>query len=239
MNYFSPEQQAFQQTIRDFFEREVNPHIDEWEKARTFPGAPGLQALRRARHARHHLRARPTAAPASTTGGPPPTPRRCRRPARATASRWRSWCRPTCARRRCTTSAARSSRSASCGPSIAGEMVGAIGVSEPSAGSDVFSIRTTARRDGDFYVVNGRKIFITNGTQADYITLLTKTDRRRRATTASRCWWCRPTRPASASPRSSRRSATTRPTPPSWCSRTCACRSPTASARRASASSIR
>jgi citronellyl-CoA dehydrogenase len=61
-------------------------------------------------------------------------------------------------------------------PSIRGEAVGAIGVSEPGAGSDVFSIRTTARSDGDFYVVYGRKIFITNGTQADYITLLVKTD---------------------------------------------------------------
>jgi citronellyl-CoA dehydrogenase len=60
-------------------------------------------------------------------------------------------------------------------PSISGEAVGAIGVSEPGAGSDVFSIQTTARRDGDFYVINGRKIFITNGTQADYITALVKT----------------------------------------------------------------
>jgi citronellyl-CoA dehydrogenase len=61
-------------------------------------------------------------------------------------------------------------------PSIAGEMVGAIGVTEPGAGSDVFSIRTQAVRDGDVYRINGRKIFITNGTQADYITLLTKSD---------------------------------------------------------------
>jgi citronellyl-CoA dehydrogenase len=60
-------------------------------------------------------------------------------------------------------------------PSIRGEAVGAIGVSEPGAGSDVFSIQTTARRDGDFYVINGRKTFITNGTQADYITTLVKT----------------------------------------------------------------
>ena len=37
MNYYTEEQQAFQQTIRDFFEREVNPHVDEWEKARIFP----------------------------------------------------------------------------------------------------------------------------------------------------------------------------------------------------------
>jgi citronellyl-CoA dehydrogenase len=37
MEYFTPEQKAFQQTIRDFFEAEVNPHIDDWERERIFP----------------------------------------------------------------------------------------------------------------------------------------------------------------------------------------------------------
>jgi citronellyl-CoA dehydrogenase len=60
-------------------------------------------------------------------------------------------------------------------PSIAGDFVAAIGVSEPGAGSDVASIRTTARSDGDDYVINGGKMWITNGTQADWICLLTNT----------------------------------------------------------------
>lgn len=58
---------------------------------------------------------------------------------------------------------------------IAGEMVGAIAITEPGAGSDVSAITTTATRDGDYYIINGSKIFITNGTQADFLTLLAKT----------------------------------------------------------------
>ncbi len=60
-------------------------------------------------------------------------------------------------------------------PALAGEAVFAIGVSEPDAGSDVAGIRTTARRVGDEYVINGTKTFITNGAQADYVTLLART----------------------------------------------------------------
>ena len=54
-------------------------------------------------------------------------------------------------------------------------MVAAIGVSEEGAGSDVASIRTRARRDGDDYVISGSKMWITNGTQADWICLLANT----------------------------------------------------------------
>ncbi len=61
-------------------------------------------------------------------------------------------------------------------PSIRGEKIGALGITEPEAGSDVAGIRTTAIRDGDDYVINGSKIFITNGARADYIVLVTKTD---------------------------------------------------------------
>jgi len=60
-------------------------------------------------------------------------------------------------------------------PSIAGDFVACIGVSEPGAGSDVASIKTTARSDGDDYVINGGKMWITNGTQADWICLLANT----------------------------------------------------------------
>ncbi|MCZ7657526.1 MAG: acyl-CoA dehydrogenase family protein [Xanthobacteraceae bacterium] len=60
-------------------------------------------------------------------------------------------------------------------PSIAGDYVACLGVSEPGAGSDVASIKTTARRDGDDYVINGGKLWTTSGTQADWMCLLANT----------------------------------------------------------------
>jgi citronellyl-CoA dehydrogenase len=60
-------------------------------------------------------------------------------------------------------------------PAIAGDMVACIGVSEPGAGSDVASIKTSARSDGGDYIINGGKMWITNGTQADWICLLANT----------------------------------------------------------------
>ncbi len=60
-------------------------------------------------------------------------------------------------------------------PTIAGDLVGCIGVSEGHAGSDVSKIKTTARRDGDDYVINGSKMWITNGVQGDWICLLCNT----------------------------------------------------------------
>jgi citronellyl-CoA dehydrogenase len=60
-------------------------------------------------------------------------------------------------------------------PAMKGEAIAALGVSEPNAGSDVANIRTSARSDGDDYVINGQKTFITNGTRADFITLAVRT----------------------------------------------------------------
>lgn len=61
-------------------------------------------------------------------------------------------------------------------PAIAGDKIAALGVSEPNAGSDVFSTRTNAVKDGDDLIINGSKTFITNGTRADFITLLARTN---------------------------------------------------------------
>jgi citronellyl-CoA dehydrogenase len=60
-------------------------------------------------------------------------------------------------------------------PAIAGDMVVSIAVSEASAGSDVAGIKTTAVKDGDDYVINGSKMWITNGTQSDWACLLANT----------------------------------------------------------------
>jgi hypothetical protein len=61
-------------------------------------------------------------------------------------------------------------------PSIKGEMVGSIAISEPGAGSDVAAMRTTARKEGDHYIINGNKTFITNGYYGNFVTLACKTD---------------------------------------------------------------
>lgn len=60
-------------------------------------------------------------------------------------------------------------------PSIAGDVVGCVGVSEPDCGSDVAGVRTTALRRGDDLVINGGKMWITNGVQADWMCLLANT----------------------------------------------------------------
>src|SRR3989441_1795227 len=60
-------------------------------------------------------------------------------------------------------------------PALAGEKIAALGISEPDAGSDVANLKTTARRVGDEYVINGAKMWITNGTRADFITLAVRT----------------------------------------------------------------
>ena len=59
---------------------------------------------------------------------------------------------------------------------VSGEIIGALGITEPSAGSDVRGIRTTLRREGDEYVINGQKTYISNGQLCDIIVLVTKSD---------------------------------------------------------------
>ena len=61
-------------------------------------------------------------------------------------------------------------------PSVSGKMVGAIAISEPGAGSDVANLATTAVKEGDFYIINGSKTFITNGHFGDFVVVAFKTD---------------------------------------------------------------
>lgn len=62
------------------------------------------------------------------------------------------------------------------GGMVAGEIIGGLAVTEPDAGSDVAAIRTTARRDGDEYVIDGSKMFITNGAEGDVVVVAARTD---------------------------------------------------------------
>ncbi|MDY0046100.1 MAG: acyl-CoA dehydrogenase family protein [Thauera propionica] len=60
---------------------------------------------------------------------------------------------------------------------VSGEAIGALGMTEPHAGSDLKNVRTRAVRDGDDYVINGQKVFISNGQMCDVLVLATKTDK--------------------------------------------------------------
>ncbi|ALV39881.1 acyl-CoA dehydrogenase [Pseudarthrobacter sulfonivorans] len=60
-------------------------------------------------------------------------------------------------------------------PTLEGEMIGALGLTEPGGGSDVAALRTKAVRDGDHYVINGSKTFITSGVRADFVTVAART----------------------------------------------------------------
>ncbi len=60
-------------------------------------------------------------------------------------------------------------------PAIKGDMVAGIAVTEPDAGSDVAALKSFAKKEGDYYILNGSKTYITNGTQADFLTLLART----------------------------------------------------------------
>jgi acyl-CoA dehydrogenase len=60
-------------------------------------------------------------------------------------------------------------------PTLDGELIGALAITEPDGGSDVASLRTTARRDGDHFVVNGAKTYITSGCRADFVTTAVRT----------------------------------------------------------------
>jgi long-chain-acyl-CoA dehydrogenase len=61
-------------------------------------------------------------------------------------------------------------------PMVSGEVISSIAMTEPSTGSDLQAIRTTAIRDGDEYVINGQKTFITNGQHSDFVIVVCKTD---------------------------------------------------------------
>jgi citronellyl-CoA dehydrogenase len=171
--YFHEEHEQFRQTIRRFVENEINPHVEAWEEARIFPahdlfkkagnlgllgityeeeyGGMGLdywyQVVLLEEIGRAHCGGVPMAIAVQTDMA---TPALAEYGTPAQKAQYLA-------------------------PAIAGDAVFSIAVSEPDAGSDVAAIRTRAVRDGDDYIINGAKMWITNGAQADYITLLART----------------------------------------------------------------
>ena len=171
--YFTEEHEMFRKTVRDFVEKELAPHADEWNEAEEFPrevfnrmGELGFLGIRYPEEyggsglgyfysvvfaeelAQCGLAGLVMAILVQTDMGTGPL----------------------------NIIGSDEIKREFLAPAIRGEKIVALGITEPGAGSDVAGIRATAVRDGDEYVINGTKMFITNGTRADFITLAAKTD---------------------------------------------------------------
>jgi citronellyl-CoA dehydrogenase len=170
---FTEEHQQFRQTVRSFCERELAPHVEEWERDELFPNWVFKRAGELGILGAHYP---------EDVGG-------------AGGDYWFSVAKSEELPRSLMAGVSmgllvqadmatpvindigtKEQKEEFLTPAIKGDKIAALGVSEPNAGSDVAGIQTTAKKDGDDYVINGAKTFITNGTRADFVTLLAKTD---------------------------------------------------------------
>lgn len=170
---FSSEHQMFRQSIRRFVEQELNPYVDEWEEAGAWPGHEVLRKM-------GALGFLGLTYPEAYGGQGLDfwyTVVFCEELARTSCAGvpmgitvHTDMCTPALAQYGSDDLKRRFLE-----PSLRGEMVGCIAVSEPDAGSDVAAIRTRARTEGDEWVITGRKLYITNGAQADWACVLART----------------------------------------------------------------
>ncbi|CAN5773636.1 citronellyl-CoA dehydrogenase [soil metagenome] len=170
---FTDEHRALAKTVKDFMEKEINPHVDEWERSGAFPahevfkkaaklgllginkpeqwGGMGLdysyQMVATEETGWCSCGAIPMALGVQTDMATP------------ALTRWGS----------------DELKKEFLAPAIAGEMVTSIAVSEAGGGSDVAALKTYAKKDGDDYLITGSKMWITNAAQADWLCLLVNT----------------------------------------------------------------
>src|SRR5512141_3317587 len=170
---FTHEHEELQRQLKKFIEAEINPHVDEWEEAEIFPahevfkkmGQLGFVGVcKPVEYGGQALDYSYSVAMAEALGHI-----QCGGIPMAIGVQT-DMATPALAR-----FGSDELRREFLAPAISGEMVACIGVSEPTAGSDVAAIRTTARKDGGDYVINGGKLWITNGTQADWMCCLAST----------------------------------------------------------------
>lgn len=170
---FQEEHELFRKTVRDFAVKELAPHVDEWEKDELFPNWVFKRAGELGILGAHYP---------EDVGG-------------AGGDFWMSIVKSEelvhCGAAGVTMGllvqadmatpaindiGTKEQKEQFLAPVLAGDKIIALGVSEPGAGSDVAGLQTTAVSDGDDYIINGSKTYITNGTRADFITLMVKTD---------------------------------------------------------------
>jgi citronellyl-CoA dehydrogenase len=167
------EHEALRDLVKRWIDEKINPHVDEWEAREIFPAHDvfrqmaelGLLGLNKpAQFGGADLDYSYEAVLAETLahincGGIP-----------MAIGVHTDMCTPALAKR-----GSDELRAEFLAPAIRGELVGCIGVSEVGSGSDVASIKTVARKTNGDYVINGSKMWITNGTQADFCCLLANT----------------------------------------------------------------
>jgi len=167
---FTQEHEELKRTVERFVEHELNPHVDEWEEAGIFPahevfkklGDLGLLGLTKPEaYGGAALDYSYSVVMAEALGNT-----RCGGVPMAIGVQT-DMATPALAR-----FGSDELRREFLVPAISGDHVVCVGVSEPGAGSDVAAIRTTARKDGGDYVINGGKMWITSGTQADWMCCL-------------------------------------------------------------------
>ena len=170
---FTHEHDEIRRTLKRFIAEEINPHVDEWEAAESFPahqvfkrlGELGLLGLTKpAEYGGMALdysysMVMAEALGDAACGGVP-----------MAIGVQTDMSTPALAR-----FGSDALRREFLAPAIAGDAVACVGVSEPGAGSDVSAIKTTARKHGGDYVINGAKMWITNSLQADWMCLLANT----------------------------------------------------------------
>ena len=170
---FTPEHRQLEDTVIKFFDKEINPHVAEWEAAEQFPahevfkklGNLGLLGLKYPVEYGgsgldfSYSMVMAEAMGQSNCGGVP-----------MAIGVQTDMATPALAR-----FGSDALRREFLSPTIAGDFVACLGVSEASGGSDVASIKTRARSDGDDYVIDGSKMWITNALQADWCCLLANT----------------------------------------------------------------
>ena len=173
MNPFTEEHEMFRKTLRSFVDREINPHVDEWEEAEIYPAHEllkklgGLGVLGLTYEEEYggmnadywYTVVWGEELGRINCGGVP-----------MSLSVHTDMATPALAQ-----FGTPELKKKFLEPAIKGEMLAAIAVTEPDAGSDVAAITTRAVRDSDEYIINGRKLYITNGVQADWVCLLTRT----------------------------------------------------------------
>ncbi|WP_342641797.1 acyl-CoA dehydrogenase family protein [Rhodoligotrophos ferricapiens] len=173
MTIFGPEHEELRRSLRRFIDTEINPFVQEWEDIEQFPSH---EICKKAGNAGFLGISKPVEFGGlgldysySTIWAEALGTIHCGGIASALGVQT-DMCTPALAKH-----GNDELRREFLAPTIAGDYVGCLGVSEVGAGSDVASIKTYARRDGDDYVINGGKMWTTNGTKADWICLLANT----------------------------------------------------------------